>query len=127
MTAQVHRARFDDLDVQTFHDLVRLRVDVFVVEQRAAYAELDGRDPEPGTEHWWTADDAGPTAYLRVLAEPGFLAGDYDTATLEALPPEPASEAEDLAALVRGLGDLQRRPQGTTGPASGRFWRPAWT
>lgn len=70
MTADVHRARFDELDLRTFHDLVRLRVDVFVVEQRAAYAELDGRDPEPGTEHWWTADAAGPTAYLRVLAEP---------------------------------------------------------
>lgn len=70
MTADVHRARFDELDLRTFHDLVRLRVDVFVVEQRAAYAELDGRDPEPGTEHWWTADGAGPTAYLRVLAEP---------------------------------------------------------
>lgn len=70
MTAEVHYARFDELDLRTFHDLVRLRVDVFVVEQRAAYPELDGRDPEPGTEHWWTADDAGPTAYLRLLAEP---------------------------------------------------------
>jgi ElaA protein len=66
----VRRARWDELDPRTLHDLVRLRVDVFVVEQECAYPELDGRDPEPGTEHWWTADDAGPTAYLRVLTEP---------------------------------------------------------
>ena len=52
------------------HDLLRLRVDVFVVEQECAYPEIDGRDLEPGTEHWWTADDAGPTSYLRLLAEP---------------------------------------------------------
>ena len=27
------------------HDLLRLRVDIFVVEQRCAYAEIDGQDP----------------------------------------------------------------------------------
>lgn len=68
---QVHRARWHELDPQTLHDLVRLRIDVFVVEQRAAYPELDGRDTDAGTEHWWTADVAGPTSYLRVLVEPG--------------------------------------------------------
>lgn len=66
----LHRSRWDDLDPRTLHDLVRLRVDVFVVEQECAYPELDGRDVEPSAEHWWTADDAGPTSYLRVLAEP---------------------------------------------------------
>lgn len=70
MGGAVRRARWHELDPRTLHDLVRLRVDVFVVEQECAYPELDGRDPEPGTEHWWTCDDAGPTAYLRVLAEP---------------------------------------------------------
>jgi ElaA protein len=63
-------ARFDELTARELHDLLRLRVDVFVVEQECAYPELDGRDTEPGTEHVWFADDAGPTAYLRVLAEP---------------------------------------------------------
>jgi ElaA protein len=67
---EVHRAGPDDLDARTLHDLLRLRVDVFVVEQECAYPELDGRDLEPGTEHWWTADETGPTAYLRLLAEP---------------------------------------------------------
>lgn len=67
----VRRARWADLDPQTLHDLVQLRVDVFVVEQQCPYPELDGRDTEPGAEHWWTADASGPTSYLRVLDEPG--------------------------------------------------------
>ena len=58
------------LDAATTYALLRLRVDVFVVEQQCAYAELDGRDGEPGTRHLWLADDTGPTAYLRVLVEP---------------------------------------------------------
>ena len=65
----IRRARFADLDAVTLYALLRMRVDVFVVEQRCAYAELDGRDAEPGTWHLWTADERGPTAYLRVLAD----------------------------------------------------------
>ncbi|HUV11386.1 MAG TPA: GNAT family N-acetyltransferase [Acidimicrobiia bacterium] len=45
-----------------------LRVDVFVVEQACAYAELDGRDTEPGTRHLWFAATE-IRAYLRVLDE----------------------------------------------------------
>jgi ElaA protein len=63
----VHVARFADLDSDTLYALLRLRVDVFVVEQRCPYPELDGRDIEPSTLHLWTADEHGPTAYLRML------------------------------------------------------------
>jgi ElaA protein len=70
----VRHARWADLDPQTLHDLVKLRVDVFVVEQCCPYPELDGRDAEPTTEHVWVDGDADadtrPAAYLRVLAEP---------------------------------------------------------
>ncbi len=65
----VHAAAWDGLTPRLAHDLVKLRVDVFVVEQECPYPELDGRDVEPGTEHVWTADGAGPTAYLRVLED----------------------------------------------------------
>ena len=65
-----HRARLSELDPLTLHALLRLRVDVFVVEQQCPYPELDGRDSEPGTEHLWLDDEAGPTSYLRVLVEP---------------------------------------------------------
>jgi len=68
----LHSARFTDLDARTFHDLARLRVDVFVVEQACPYPELDGRDVEPGTLHLWIAGEDGlPVAYLRVLDDAG--------------------------------------------------------
>ncbi|MEV4842347.1 GNAT family N-acetyltransferase [Micromonospora matsumotoense] len=100
-TVDVHIATFTELDARTFHDLLRLRLDVFVVEQRCPYPELDGRDVEPGTRHLWLTrpgalphDDALPhdgapphdgalphdgapprdgdvLAYLRLLADPG--------------------------------------------------------
>jgi ElaA protein len=66
----IRHHRWDDLDAATLHDLVALRIAVFVVEQTCVYNELDGRDREPGTEHVWTADVDGPTAYVRVLTEP---------------------------------------------------------
>ena len=66
----IHRSAWAELDPRTLHDLLRLRIDVFVVEQECPYPELDGRDPDPATEHLWAAAGSGPLAYLRVLAEP---------------------------------------------------------
>ncbi len=66
----LHVARFADLDAATLYALLRLRVDVFVVEQACAYPELDGLDTAPGTYHLWYADADGPVAYLRILTEP---------------------------------------------------------
>ena len=51
MAPDVRAARLRDLDPTTLHDLLRLRVDVFVVEQECAYPELDGRDADDTTEH----------------------------------------------------------------------------
>jgi ElaA protein len=64
-------ASFAELDATTLYRLLKLRCDVFVVEQRCAYPELDGRDTEPGTTHLWLDDEHGAVAvYLRVLTEP---------------------------------------------------------
>lgn len=60
---------FAQLSTLELHDIMKLRVDVFVVEQHCAYSELDGRDTEPGTRHIWFADPHGVRAYLRVLDE----------------------------------------------------------
>lgn len=66
--------RFDELTTRQFHDLLRLRIDVFVVEQVCPYRELDGRDVEPGTEHHWTTgDDGSPTCYARTLDDGGAI------------------------------------------------------
>ena len=37
---------FDALTARELHDVLRLRCDVFVVEQACAYPEIDGRDPD---------------------------------------------------------------------------------
>jgi ElaA protein len=68
-------APFAELDATTLYALLKLRCDVFVVEQECAYPELDGRDTEPGTVHaWLTGDGAEPVAYLRILADPDGVA-----------------------------------------------------
>lgn len=61
----------DELSAAELYALLKLRVDVFVVEQEAPYAELDGRDLLPDTGHLWWPPDGAPRAYLRLLREPG--------------------------------------------------------
>jgi ElaA protein len=63
----LHLASFDELDPRTAYLLWQLREQVFVVEQECAYAELDGRDLEPGTRHLWAAEDGLPVGYVRLL------------------------------------------------------------
>jgi ElaA protein len=69
----LHREWAADLSPQRLYALLRLRVDVFVVEQECPYPELDGRDLEPATRHFWIGSDSDPElplAYLRLLEEP---------------------------------------------------------
>jgi len=66
----LHVAAFAELPPATLYALLQLRVQVFVVEQRCPYQDLDGRDTDPGTRHVWLADGEEPLAYLRILAEP---------------------------------------------------------
>ena len=73
MTATVHRAWAADLDTRMLYELLRLRVDVFVVEQACPYAELDGRDLEDRARHYWLGADGKREAVLgclRLLKEP---------------------------------------------------------
>lgn len=57
---------FTGLSAQELHDILRLRVDVFVVEQRCAYAEVDGLDPQ--AHHVLGQDGQGAVvAYARIL------------------------------------------------------------
>ncbi len=56
-----------DLDVGTLYKILKLRVDVFVVEQVCPYPELDGRDLEPGTRQVWTESAGEVLATLRLL------------------------------------------------------------
>jgi len=80
-----------ELDMMTAYRILRLRVDVFVVEQECPYPELDGRDLEPGTRWVWAESQEAEsveaefgkaesakarsgtevTGTLRILREPG--------------------------------------------------------
>jgi len=59
-----------EMDPLTLYRVLWLRVGVFVVEQEAAYPEIDGRDIEPGAELMWAQADGDVVSTLRVLAEP---------------------------------------------------------
>ena len=63
-------ARFDELDARDVHDLLRLRQDVFVVEQDCVFHEIDGRDPVAW--HLLGRRDDRLVAYARVF-EPGIV------------------------------------------------------
>ncbi len=66
----LHRSLAVDLSTAMIYALLRLRVEVFVVEQACPYQELDGHDLDRTTRHYWLApygaiEDARAT--LRLL------------------------------------------------------------
>ncbi|MFJ2354623.1 GNAT family N-acetyltransferase [Frigoribacterium sp. NPDC087798] len=68
MTPTQHSSSVAEIDPVVLYEILRLRVDVFVVEQECPYPELDGRDLEPTARLLWFADDhARVLATLRVL------------------------------------------------------------
>ena len=70
MTVALRRAWAPELDAPTLYALLSLRVEVFVVEQSCPYPELDGRDLEPRTRHFWLESPGGEViSVLRLLEE----------------------------------------------------------
>lgn len=69
LTAPVQEQRFAQLDASTLYEILRLRVDVFVVEQECPFGDLDGRDREPTCRHLWIEHEREVVAYLRILGE----------------------------------------------------------
>jgi ElaA protein len=59
LTGKINSARFNELTASQLYEILRLRSEVFVVEQECAYLDLDGRDIEPTTTHWWIEDERG--------------------------------------------------------------------
>jgi ElaA protein len=73
IAATVHRSWAADLEPRTMYEILRLRVEVFVVEQACPYAELDGRDLESEARHYWLGGPGHPEPVLgcvRLLKEP---------------------------------------------------------
>lgn len=63
-----HARRFHELDADTLYALLKLRSEVFVVEQQCVYLDPDGKDRHPEAVHLFgIADDGAIAAYLRIL------------------------------------------------------------
>lgn len=96
---------FADLAAEQFHRILRLRIDVFVVEQACIYPELDGRDIEAGTRHlWFEFADGTIGCYLRVL-------DDGDARRIGRVVTVPAHRGHGLAATL-----VDAAVERTTGP-----------
>jgi ElaA protein len=65
----VRAAAFADLAPATLYGILRLRSDVFVVEQDCVFLDADGRDSEPGAVHLWIEEDGEVVGCARVLDE----------------------------------------------------------
>ncbi|MGK0441261.1 MAG: ElaA protein [Pseudohongiellaceae bacterium] len=58
---------FSQLSTHQLYDLLKLRVDVFVVEQNCPYHELDNKDRAEGAYHLLGVEDDTLVAYARLL------------------------------------------------------------
>ena len=86
---------FHELDTRTLYALLKLRSEVFVVEQNCVYLDPDGKDRHPDTVHLLgMAPDGSLAAYLRIL--PGGLS--YPQVSFGRVLTAPAYRG-------RGLGD----------------------
>lgn len=92
------------------YGLLRLRAEAFIVGQNCAYQDLDGRDLEPGTRHFWIADGNGNVVSgLRLLEDPageGFWIGRVCTAESER---GKGHAARLVRAVLTEIGDARCR------------------
>ncbi len=58
--------KFKDLSVQEFHDIIQLRLTIFVVEQDCPYLDLDGKD-EIACHFFGSTDQGQIVAYTRLF------------------------------------------------------------
>ncbi len=63
----VQEASFQQLSLERLYEILRLRVQVFVVEQECAYPEIDNIDFD--ASHLWIDDAQGLASYLRVVKD----------------------------------------------------------
>lgn len=57
--------QFEELTAGELFEILKLRVSVFVVEQKCAYQEID--DADRAAYHVWLSEEGKIRAYLRVL------------------------------------------------------------
>ncbi|TDT66267.1 GNAT family N-acetyltransferase [Frigoribacterium sp. PhB116] len=106
MTVQFRISSVALIDPLRLYDLLRLRVDVFVVEQECAYPELDGRDVEPDAVMLWAEEDEQVLATVRLLvdhADDTGAAAAADALRIGRVATTPAARGRGLAADLMRL------------------------
>lgn len=68
---------YNELTLDEFHDLIALRIDIFVVEQNCPYAELDGKDKL--ADHIIALDGKSKIVATARILPPGIA---YDTVAI---------------------------------------------
>ena len=68
-TATLKRSWASDLDTAALYDLLKLRFEVFVLDQKALVQDLDDIDLLIETRHLWLQEDGRMIAYLRLSEE----------------------------------------------------------
>lgn len=58
---------FNELSVDELYQILKLRIDVFVVEQNCVYADLDDKDRDPNALHYFAKQDEKIVCYMRIL------------------------------------------------------------
>ncbi len=59
--------RFEQIDNNQLYELIKFRVDIFVVEQHCPYSELDEKDRITDTRHLIAYQNSTIVAYARLL------------------------------------------------------------
>jgi ElaA protein len=101
-------ARFSELTPNELYAAVRLREEVFVVEQQCAYQDADGRDPQAWHLLGWSDDEGTRSlvAYARIF-EPGVR---YTEGSIGRVVTAPAARGTGLGKLL--MAEALRRLQG---------------
>ena len=89
-------AKFHQLTPDQLYDILKLRVDIFVVEQKCPYPELDEKDRHVETRHMTAYDDSGLIAYTRLLP-PGLS---YPDVSVGRFAVEPSSRNQGTGSLL---------------------------
>lgn len=66
---EIQRSHITQIAPETMYELLRLRVDVFVVEQECPYPELDGRDLDADAQQWWIEAEGDIASTVRTLRD----------------------------------------------------------
>lgn len=69
MPVTFHSAPSREIPAETLYRILWLRSAVFVIEQEAAYDDIDGRDLEADTVQFWAERDGEVVSTLRLLAD----------------------------------------------------------